>query len=236
MDVGIVAPRNYLGLCHTRLHLAYATYLKHGAYLDFYRRKVSTGTVILDTSPVLPRKLGSSLLLEGIRLLKPTYVVLPSIDYSWDATLQAARDFRKHRKLPPFIGVLQGYNLDTLERCYRGLKSLCGVIALPSPLETIARRDEIIRDLGIKESILYIEVYSDPYEEIPPKGSLGICTSLPIRLAQDYRRLEEFVPTPPPLDCELPLVSPFKELARSNVEDYLEVVKEGSAYWRMQHD
>ena len=70
-----------------------------------------------------------------------------------------------------------------------------------------------------------MEVHSDPYEEIPPSSSIGICTSYPVRLAADLRRLSEYSPTPPPLD--LLRDSLVEELVKKNIREYVEVVSSG---------
>lgn len=222
MQVGIISPIKYLHLCTTNLHLCYASFLlSDKTYLRFYRSR--EGVVILDYSPRLPRKSNLEELLEGVELVKPSMVVIPSIDYSSDKTISLARSFLRQSKFKRLIGTVQGLDLDSLRECYQFLRNYCSVIGLPSPLETIARRDEIIRDLGVKEKVLYLEVYRNPYEEIPPVDSVGICTSFPVRLAIDYRKLSEFSPTPPPLDFDRKDI--VEELARANIKEYLEVVK-----------
>lgn len=223
MQVGLVAPIRYLHLCSTGFYLCYADLLSNKAYLEFYKRK--EGTIVLDFSPKLPRRANLDVLLEGVKLIKPTMVVLPSIDYSSSKTVSLAREFLGRSKFKQLIGVVQGLNLDTLNECYQFLRNYCSTIGLTSPLETIARRDEIIRDLRVKERVLYIEVYSNPYEEVPPVNSVGICTSFPVRLAADYRKLSEFSPTPPPLDFNKEEI--VEELAVANIEEYLGVIDAG---------
>jgi len=221
MQVGIIVPIKYLNLSTTKLHLCYTTLLSNKTYLNFYKDR--EGTVILDYSPGLPRRPDLDKLLVSIKLIKPSLVVLPSIDYSSNRTISLAGDFIRLSKFKKLIGVVQGLDLDTLNECYSFLRNHCGIIGLPSPLETIARRDEIIRDLGIKEKILYLEVYSNPYEEIPPPNSFGICTSFPARLAADLRKLTEYTPTPSSLDFYKD--SLVEKLVKANIEGYLDVVK-----------
>ena len=221
MEVGIVTPIKYLDLNLSNLPLCYASLLGNENYLNFYRSRV--GEVILDTSPVLPRRIDLDLLLRGIHLVKPKLVILPSIDYSCDRTIVAVQDFLRLGKVGYYVGVVQGLDLGSLRKCYKFLKKHCSIIGLPSPLETVARRDEIARDLHIKERLLYIEVYGDPYKEVPPASSLGICTSYPIRLAASLRKLSEYSPTPPPLDFDKEDL--IEGLVEGNIKEYLEVVR-----------
>lgn len=220
MHVGIVLPVKYLHLGGSNFHLCYASLLHIEEYVNYYKGKER---VILDTSPVLPRQVDPILLEVGVRKINPSIVILPSVDFSYEKTVEAARGFLGRVKVKYCIGVIQGLDLQSLQYCYLALRDLCGIIGLPSPLETVARRDEIARDLHIKEKTLYIEIYKNPYEEIPPKDSMGIFTSYPARLAADLRRLSEYNPTPPPLDFGKEDV--IEELISANIEEYLEVIK-----------
>jgi hypothetical protein len=230
MKVGIIAPINYLEYSSPP-YLVYAKFITSNKYLNYYRSKLGTATMLLGTSPVLPRENNLEVLSRAIKLLNPNKVILPSKDFSCKNTVNLVEEFlRKFRDFSAecLIGVLQGLDLDTLGKCYTFLKEVCGIIGLPSVLEKIARRDEIIRDLGIKEPTLYIEVFSNPYEEIPPVNSLGIITSYPIRLAQDLRELSEYrLRTPPPLDFHIPKGKLIEELVEGNIKEYVRVVREG---------
>jgi len=227
MKVGIIAPINYLEFS-TSPYLVYAKFITNNKYLNYYRSKLGTATILLDTSPVLPRENNLEVLSGAIKLLNPNKVILPSKDYSYKNTVNLVQQFcRQSRRLSEeLIGVLQGLDLESLLKCYTFLREVCGTIGLPSVLEKIARRDEIVRDLGIKGPTLYIEVFTNPYEEIPPKNSLGICTSYPIRLAQDLRELDEYKNTPPSLDFHSPRGKLVKELVEGNIKEYLEVGEE----------
>ena len=221
MQVGIIVPIKYLNLSTTKLHLCYATLLSSKAYLNFYKDK--EGTIILDYSPSLPRRQDLGRLLAGIKLVQPSYVVLPSVDYSSSRTISLVKDFLRLSKFKQLVGVVQGLDLDTLRECYNFLRNYCSIIGLPSPLEKIAKRDEIIRDLAIKEKVLYLEVYSNPFEEMPPTNSFGICTSFPVRLAANLRKLVEYFPTPSPLDFYKGNL--VEGLVKANIEGYIELVK-----------
>ena len=222
MKVGIITPLRYLSNYQTDLQLCYAVLLPNPSYQAHYKSKKN---LILDSSPKLPRRDLLNELLLGIKLVNPTLIVLPSIDYSWERTVTLVEEFlRRSKSKQELIGVVQGVDLDTLSKCYKFLKGKCSVIGLPSPLETIARREEIARDLGVTEKVLYIEVYANPYEEVPPANSMGIYTSYPVRLAAALRKLDEFSPTPPPLDFfKKNLV---EELVSKNIAEYREVVNE----------
>jgi hypothetical protein len=188
-------------------------------------------TIILDSSPFLPRVTRThDSLIEGMHLLNPEIVILPSIDFSWNRTADIDREFVQQysRDLPDTVGMLQGTNLDSLQRSYNSLRGLCDIIGLASPLEKIARRAEIVRDLEITEPVLYLEIYLNPMEEIPPIGSVGICTSYPLRLAADLRKLEEYYPTPKPLNFYLPEGKLITQFADDNTRDYLNLFKGGN--------
>lgn len=232
MNVGIVAPVEYLKFCNTNLHLCYSEFLSEPEYLSFYRAKTSLkkNTVILDYSPSLPRKrVNLNSLVAGIRVLKPQIVVLPSIDYSWIRTANLSNEFAEEYDdiLPKTIGMLQGIDLDSLAKCYFALKECSDIIGLGSPLESIARREEIIRDLKITKPIIYIEVFQNPYEEVPPDNCMGMITSYPFRLAQALRTMAEFKPNPPALNFLAPKGKLLDDLVVKNIRDYMEVVQEG---------
>ncbi len=229
MKIGLIAPINYLHLCDTGMQLCYSTFLKDSTYYSFYRNAVRDGDmIVLDYSPVLPRvKVDTDSLLSWYGKLKPTLLVLPSVDYFWEKSLQAMREsLRRLGTDKHTVGVLQGVDLDTLALCYKNLKSLVSIIALPSTLEKIASREEIVRDLGIKQPILYLEVYSNPYLEIPPTLALGICSSYPFRLAQASRELRDFKPTPPPLNFNVERGVLDEALVEANIEEYLSCIEE----------
>jgi len=195
--------------------------LNDATYFKYYLGNRGV-TLILDYSAKLPRKVDIYHYHYQIQRLKPTAVVLPSVDYSALRTIDLVREFLGLGSYPMTIGTLQGNDLESLDECYSFLKEHCDIIGLPSPLEIIARRDEIIRDIGITGKVLYIEVYANPFEEVPPKDSLGVCTSYPLRLASEWRKLSDYKPTPKPLDFHangLP-----EGLVVQNVREYKEVL------------
>lgn len=221
MRVGIIAPIKYQNLNPSDLFVCYASLLTNRAYRDFFTGR--EGTIILDYSASLPREHDLDRMIWGIKLIRPSLVVLPSVDYSYARTNYLVEVFLYGRKFKQeLIGVLQGVDLESLNKCYSLLRDNCSIIGLPSPLETIARREEIIRDLGVKEKVIYLEVHSNPYEEVPPSTSLGICTSYPVRLAADLRRLSEFSPTPPPLNFYKENL--VVELIEKNIREYVEEI------------
>jgi len=221
MLTSVVAPVKYQRLNRSSFYVCYTYLLTNKPYRDFFTSL--KGTILLDYSPLLPRRFDTYDTYSAIELVKPSLVVLPSVDYSYSRTSSLVESFLGGRRFrQELVGVIQGVDLDTLSRSYLYLKGKCSMIGLPSPLETIARRDEIVRDLSIREKVVYIEVHSNPYEEVPTPGAFGIYTSYPVRLASVLRRLSEFKPTPPPLDY-------FKdglveELVRKNIEEYVEAI------------
>lgn len=224
MRVGIISPVKYLDQFSSKLHLCYASLLRRKEYLDFYSN--TEGLLILEDSPILPRRPNIERLKAGVKLLEPDYVVLPSIDYSAIKTVKLAKYFLRRAKVEKPVGVVQGYDIDSLQACYNFLKDNCELIALPSPLETIAKRAEIARDLGLGEKVVWLEVYSNPYEEVPAKESVGICTSFPLRLAQVNKRLSEFAQRPGnPVLLDFGRDDLLLELASENVRAYIGVVQ-----------
>ena len=228
MDIGLIAPINYLNSTkNNKLRFCYTCFLDSPIYRNYFSTNPTSSITILDGSPDLPRKgFWSGTLITALEIIKPDFIVLPSMDFSSIKTIELARRFvHSYRSyLPKTIGMLQGVELESLARCYNAIKDISNVIGLSSSLEKIARREEIIRDLKITKPIIYIEVYSNPYEEIPPKNSMGIVTSFPFRLAADLRELQEFKPTPPPLDFHMYKGELIDELVVSNISKYIEAV------------
>jgi hypothetical protein len=224
MRVGIISPVKYLNMFPSKLNLCYASLLSKKGYLDFCHN--TDGMLILEDSPQLPRKPSMDRLEAAAKELKPAYVVLPSLDYSTPKTIELVKYFLSKTKIKKPVGVIQGYDIDSLQTCYNFLKDKCEMFALASPLETIAKRAEIARDLGLKSNVIWLEVYKNPYEEIPTKESVGICTSFPLRLAQVHKRLGEFSlkpSTPTLLDFEK--TDLIEELASENVKLYIGAVQ-----------
>lgn len=231
MQVSIVTPVKYQDSKYSSFYVCYASLLGGSEYLNFFTS--SRKPILLDYSPNLPRGYDIGAYCTAIKLIKPKVVVLPSADFSYSRTVKLVEASLEVFKLSQnLVGVVQGLDLDSLSKCYSFLRSRCSIIGLPSPLETVARREEIIRDLGIKEKVVYIEVYSNPYEEIPPNSTLGIYTSYPTRLAANLRKLGEFKPTPPPLDFSSSNL--VEELITKNSKEYFELLnfKESSKIGR----
>lgn len=224
MNVGIISPVKYLSSCNKDFCLCYASLLWSEPYREYYLE--FDGAMLLADSHVLPRRPALDRLREGVKLLKPHYVILPSMDYSADKTITLTGSFLRSTKVRNPIGVLQGYDLDSMLACYTFLKECCDLIALPSPLETVAKREEIARDLKITEQLLWLEVYKDPFEEKPPRDSLGICTSFPFRVAQVNKRLGEYAERPStPVILDFFSTTIVDELAMENLELYLETLR-----------
>ena len=224
MNIGIVTPISLLKLSKLgSLKVAYSILCKDRDYLNFFRNK---SNIVLDYSPVVPRKdyISLDIFTKTIEILNPEYIVVPSVDFSTTKTIDLAERLSSVVGSRG-IGILQGTTLDQLSKCYTRFVDLFGVVGLPSTLEVVARRYEIIRDLDIKMSTIYLEVYNNPLEEIPSEANtLGIITSFPIRLALESRNLDDFIPTPKKLDFHYDVSSVNIELAESNIKRYIEVV------------
>ena len=230
MEAALIAPIEYLHYCTTNTLVCYSKFLSNKKYRDFFlKARVEGRRIILDSSPSLPRSSHTlDLLLSGIGVVNPDIVVLPSVDFSYPRTVSLVRDFsREYTSLPETIGLLQGTDILSLEKCYLGIRGYCDYIGLSSPLEKIAKRQQLIKDLGIREPVIYLEVFSNPYEELPPKDSV-ICTSFPIRLAEGLRYLKDYYPTPPALDFEMPAGRLISEIADKNVKEYLDYLDEAN--------
>lgn len=224
MRVGIVSPVKYLSRFSSKLHLCYASLLSKKEYLDYYSDV--DGLLILEDSPELPRKPDFDRLKAGIEVLGPDCVILPSIDFSATKTIKLVTYFLRKVSVSKPIGVIQGYDLDSMQTCYNFLKECCELVALPSPLEIIAKRSEIARDLKLKERVIWLEVYKNPYEEVPAKESVGICTSFPLRMAQVNKRLSEYTERPSnPVLLNFDKDDLVLELASENVRAYIGVVQ-----------
>ena len=222
MRVLVIVPKKFLQKSEPGPYYCYSYFLDDPEYLHFFQERGSN--TILDFSPALPRRVSEDSLIYGTKLVKPKLVVLPSIDYSCEKTVTVAS--RLIRRIPKsnLVGVIQGYDIESMRVCYQFLRNYCEVIGLPSTAEKIAKRDEIARDLDIKEKLIYIEVFYNPYEEVPPARSFGICTSYPARLAQDLRKLEEFKPTPRRLNFDVSKDAMIEPLLDWNIERYREAV------------
>jgi len=231
MKVAVISPIHYLSkYCTTGFQYCYSNLiLENKTYCNFYKSRVGKDTVILDSNPILPRSTYSpDLLYKAAKKLNPTAVVLTSSDFDTTKTILWAHDFlSKYKKKlgTKFIGVLQGVDETSLKRCYLDLKDLCDIVALPEVNEGVGGRDWILHNLGIKEPIIYVGVFTDPYKELPMKAALGICTSFPLRLAYDFRKLNEFIPAPKPLNFKI-RKEPVPGLALQNLRRYIELCQE----------
>lgn len=231
MKVGIVTSLPCFDYNMGEIQVCYSTLLDNR---DYKRGcQLSKKYLIMDSSPILPirnQMVDSYItsLSRGLEELRVDAVICPGVSFSSKETVRHTRYFiNSSRKLPTTIMQLQGYDLASLRECYKELVGITDIVGLPSTLEKIAKREEIVRDLGIEKPILYMEVYSNPYEELPPKSSFGVYTSFPVRLAYDLRILEEYRPTPPVLpllDTKKTLV---EDLVKENIESYISLVKGG---------
>lgn len=229
MRVAVINPIAYLQKSEPGPYYCYASLLlTSSVYYNFFARRGEN--TILDCSPALPRKADIDILNTGIKMVKPRYVVLPSVDYSSRRTVSLVKEFLRNNKskFEP-IGVIQGHDIDSTYQCYTEIRMISSILALPSPLEKIGGRDELIRDMGIKERVAYIDIYSNPFREIPPADSFGIFTSYPARLAIELRGLTEYKPTPKTLDFFTKKDDVIDDLLSRNISDYRDALSyEGS--------
>lgn len=233
MQCGIIAPIKFLDkYCSlSKFQFCYGTLvLENEIYRNFYKmRKTAGDVIVMDYSSILPRKLDlirPDNFLEAAKLVKPTVIILPSVDFQPSKTVFLAKEFREYYypdSRTRCVGVIQGTTLEQISSCYKAIRKFCDIIGLPSTNELVAKRKWIIKKLKILEPTIYIEVHSNPTEEVPVANNvIGICTSYPLRLAYETRPLSDFSPTPSPLDF---YSDRDPKLGLINVEDYLEVLE-----------
>lgn len=232
MRVAVIAPVKYLHkYCTTGFHLCYASIvLSNKEYQEFYRWKSQSGdTVVLDHTPsVLLKHLKLDDFITAYSLVKPTHIVLPSVNFSGEKTIDALQEYyMKFRGKCQLIGVLQGYDLLDIRQCYKRMVKLVDVIGLPVSCEKILDRSSIVSSLKIKKTTMHLEVLENPHMETPTSNSLGIATSLPLRLAYELRTLSEWRGTPKQLNFNAQSED-LPDIAETNVKEYLRLIKDRS--------
>ena len=228
LKVALVAPTKFLGaVCSkTRCQIVYAEIASRDPeYLKFYKERASEGhLVILDSSPIIPRKLGSLLQLKEVaQAIKPFAVVTPDVDLDTKTTIEYYSSLKDYIPASKIICNIQGHNLEAVKLSYKEARNRCDILGLPMSLEKVIKREWLIRTLKVSKPCFYLEIYKDPREEVPADPCvIGIATSYPFRLGVEGRSLSDLVPEPKPLD--------FKQEAlmrgncvESNVEQYLEM-------------
>jgi hypothetical protein len=193
------------------LQLCYASVAqKEERYLEFYADRSKKGDmVLLDHSPKVPRApVSPDLLVEMIGRIGPRAVVLPNMDLTPEKTVSLSEAFvSEHAELTEeveFIGMLQGYDMESLGWCSSRLAGMCEYLGLPASVEKVEKRHNVIEELGITNKAIYFEVYDDPTAEIPwDHNVIGIATSWPARLGIDLRPIDQYRPTPKPLNFAL---------------------------------
>lgn len=230
MQLSVILPTCLLKYCANPFYVAYATIMVQDSnYAAFFKSRISAGDrVFLDYSPEIPRhRPDLGLFKSVIETLEPSTIVLPGVEYDWQSTVFLANDLIKklgYSGKYKWIGLVEGTDFSSLSKCYVAIHGLVDAIALPSSLEKIARREEIIRDLQIDKPVYYAEIFKDPNEERPPENVEGLWTSFPVRLALDHRTLDELLPSPPPLNFLIPKSELDVNLVRSIVQDYSEAL------------
>ena len=186
----IIAPKGLIrDYCTTGTQVCYTDILyKYEDYRSFYEeRRDAKDSVILDHSFGLNRIAPSvSVLVNWVRKFQPKVVVLPDYNYQTDRTLR--NSFKMLEEIESesvsTIGVLQGTNLEELERCYKEFRGKVSVIGLPAGLEKIVSRNDLIYILGIDQTCVFIEVFKSLSVEKPSHSVVELMwSSIPFRLA-----------------------------------------------------
>jgi len=230
LKVAIISPTKFLRQCSARTdcQLCYAHIILHNElYRDYYVERLEKGnTLIMDTSSGEPRKGISEVeILNASELLRPTYTILPDVDFSLEKTVMRTLDWVRICNTKT-IGNLQGYDMEALRKCYNTLKEEVDVIGLPASNEKIESRSVIIKELGIKEPCFFVGTYKDPIREIPNLPNImGISTDHPVRLGIDLRTLSEHYPDPPALNFDIQKML-LPEIVENNIEKFLDLCSE----------
>lgn len=232
MKTCIILPTCLLWRCDNPFYVAYATVMATDKnYTEFFLSQKEKGNeVVLDYSPKIPRGIPDLDFYQAtIEALQPSKVILPGIDYDWKSTADLGKALisRLKKKLPliEWVGLLEGRDNNSLKESYRNLPIGVSLVALPSSLEKLARREEIVRDLSIRERVVFLEIFGNPYEEVPPPTVSYFCTSFPVRLALDQRLLKEYLPAPPVLDFSIPKEEIDIHLVGAEIKEYLEILR-----------
>ena len=186
----IIAPRGLIrNYCTTKTQVCYVDILsKYDDYRSFYSERQAAGdSVILDHSFGLNRIAPSvSVLVNSVRKFQPKVVVLPDYNYQTDRTLLNSFKMLKEIESESIstIGVLQGTNLEDLDRCYKAFRGKVSVIGLPAGLEKIINRNDLVHILGIDQTCVFIEVFKSLAVEKPSHSVVELMwSSIPLRLA-----------------------------------------------------
>jgi len=207
MDPPVIVPTKLLDdFCIEDLvQVCYASVaLKDWKYLDFYKERVRLGkVVILDHSPGYPRSsVKDDLFLSIIRRLNPKVIVLPDSDLNWEKTVRRSLSFSRRVNCLT-VGVLQGRDLESIEKCYKELKGKVSAVGLPPSVQKFIDRNLLIDELGILEPCILIETYKSVIDEKPKNPRIDIAWSTwPYRLAAAGMTLSETRPVPPSLDFD----------------------------------
>ena len=235
MDVktAVIAPTKYLeewsnsSLCWCFASRAY----QDPVYLRYHREAKHRGTkVVLDHHNLVPRKpVTYKVWIEMIGRIDPDYVVLPDADFSAKRTvIDSTKYHRRYCTLRQFkgislIGMLQGTTLVELDRCYQHLRPIVDVIGLPCSNERIMPRGEILDRLDITQDVIFYEILKDPMDELPQDPRVwAFVTSWPVRLGLSMRTLDEYEPSPKPLDLGLRTVNKLRRnMVMQNIDELI---------------
>lgn len=241
MKVALVAPYKFMDKYNSTGF--YCMYADQAAaipgYETWFLKKLAMGSeVILDYSHKVPRSYRYIPDIEEyanlIRSIKPTYAVLPDVEFSHQKTVLATDQFfLKYSRGTPriipqstkLVGILHGTTETELKLCYRDILSYSDIIGLAGSSEKVISRSKLITSLKIRKPIILFGVYKDPISEIPPqKNVIGIVTSFPLRLAYCGRLLSEFRVSPKQLDFNM-VEESNPMIAERNVKQFLEACR-----------
>src|SRR4030042_2355870 len=91
--------------------------------------------------------------------------------------------------------------MKSLSWCHDRLAGMCEYLGLPASVEKVKTRHDVIKELNITKKAMYFEVYDDPTAEIPWDANVvGVATSWPARLGLYLRPIDQYRPTPRPLN------------------------------------
>ncbi len=228
-DPPIIAPKGLLkSHCTTNTHVCYIQPLEeHEDYRKFYEGRIKRGNpVILDHSAGLSRIAPSnSNILKWLKIIEPKVVVLPDFNYQADRTIRES--FRLLEVIEAIevstVGVLQGDDLDSIDRCYQAFKGKVSVIGLPAGLEKIVSRNDLVYGLSIDQPCVFIEVFKSLQREKPSHAVVELMWSAwPLRLAYEGELFTSSKLGKGNLDFSSHVVPEHAEI---NIGQYLKILK-----------
>lgn len=219
MQVGIIAPIKFLeDYCITSIHYVLPKLLiEEEEYRNFYIEKEKEGnSIILDCRYLGWKRVPEDLVvvLESLKLIEPSSIVLPSEMYNPTETLRVATIFMGALEMyrSKLVPCLEGTSEDEVLELRRGFESKnFEIFAIPSHIYRVYKGSK-------EESHIYLDNYSNTEELDNYKGIL--VSSLPIRLGLAGRLLSQPLPTPLTLTFKEE-VDEFPMITKTNVNDFI---------------